>query len=88
MPYPPWHYLLAAQAEYRWRFYGKWTAVGFFGLATMFESINPDDDGQILPGIGTGIRYMAFPETNMNIGLDVAVGREDWGLNFRFGEAF
>ena len=81
-------YLLAAQAEYRWNFYGKWGAVGFFGLATVFESINPDDDGKILPGVGAGIRYNVFPENHMNVGLDVAVGHEDWGLYFRFGEAF
>jgi outer membrane protein assembly factor BamA len=81
-------YMLAAQGEYRWSFYGKWTAVGFLGVATVFESINPDDDGKLLPGIGTGIRYMVFPENNMNVGLDVAVGQDDWGLYFRIGEAF
>jgi hypothetical protein len=31
---------------------------------------------------------MVFPDNNMNVGLDVAAGREDWGLYFRIGEAY
>jgi hypothetical protein len=27
-------------------------------------------------------------EINANVGVDVAVGREDWGLYFRIAEAF
>ena len=82
------NYLLAAQAEYRWNFYGKWGAVGFFGLATVYESINEADDGKILPGGGIGLRFNVFPENHMNMGMDVALGREDWGLYFRIGEVF
>ena len=43
---------------------------------------------RILPGAGAGFRYMADSETNMNVGLDFAVGDGDWGLYFRVGEAF
>lgn len=79
---------IAAQGEYRWNFHRRWGAVGFAGLATVFNAINESDNGKLLPGIGTGIRFRAFPETNMSVGLDVAVGINDWGIYFQIGEAF
>jgi len=82
------NYLLAMQGEYRWNFHARWGAVGFFGLATIFEAINAGDDGKILPGIGTGIRYTAFTDNHMNVGMDIAIGKDDWGIYFRIGEAF
>ena len=33
-------------------------------------------------------RYMAFPENKMNVGLDFAAGKDDWGIYFRIGESF
>jgi hypothetical protein len=82
------NYLLAIQGEYRWNFAKRWGLVGFLGLATVFESINEEHNGKILPGVGTGIRFTAMPDNNMNVGMDVAVGDSDWGIYFRFGEAF
>lgn len=82
------NYLVAAQGEYRFNRWGRWGLVGFFGLATVFDGINEGDNGKILPGIGTGIRFTAFPENHMNIGMDIAVGNGDWGLYFRASEAF
>ena len=79
---------VAAQGEYRWNFAKRWGMVGFLGVATIFDSINKDDDGKILPGIGTGIRFTAFEDNHMNVGLDVAAGVDDWGMYFRIGEAF
>jgi hypothetical protein len=81
-------YLVAAQGEYRWNFHKKMSAVGFFGIATIFGSINESDEGKILPGIGTGFRYNVFPKYHMNVGIDVAAGKDDWGFYFRIGEAF
>ncbi len=82
------NYLLAAQAEYRWNFLDRWGAVGFVGLATVFDAINDADNGRLLPGVGVGIRFTAFTDNHMNIGLDIAVGDSDWGIYFRIGEAF
>jgi outer membrane protein assembly factor BamA len=81
-------YLLAVQGEYRWNFHEKMSAVGFFGLATVYGSINEGHNGTILPGIGTGFRYNIFPKYHMNAGLDIAAGKDDWGIYFRVGEAF
>jgi hypothetical protein len=81
-------YLLAIQSEYRYNFWKRWGAVGFFGLATVFDSFNESQNGKILPGIGTGFRFTAFTESHMNVGLDIAGGTGDWGIYFRIGEAF
>ena len=82
------NYMLSAQGEYRWNFHRRIGAVGYAGLATVFGSNNEDDNGKILPGIGTGIRYTFMKETHSNIGMDIAVGDGDWGVYFRFSEAF
>ena len=80
--------MIAVQGEYRWNFHPKFGAVGFFGLATVLSSINEEDNGRILPGLGVGARYSVFPKNSMNVGFDFAVGVEDWGIYFRIGEAF
>jgi hypothetical protein len=82
------NYKVAIQGEYRWNFHKRWGAVGFLGFATVFESINKEHDGEILPGIGAGIRFTAFTENHMNVGLDIAAGQNDWGIYFRIGEVF
>ncbi len=82
------NYLLALQGEYRLNFHKRWGAVGFAGVGTVFEAINESDNGRILPGAGAGIRFRAFPETNFSVGIDAAVGVEDWGIYFQIGEAF
>jgi hypothetical protein len=35
-----------------------------------------------------GIRFTAFEDNHLNVGLDFAVGDGDWGLYFRIGDAF
>jgi hypothetical protein len=83
------NHMTAIQGEYRWNLdESKFGFVGFFGLATVFEAINEDHNGQILPGAGVGFRFKVSEETNMNVGMDVAVGKDDWGLYFRLGESF
>ena len=76
------------QGEYRYNISEKFGLVGFGGLATIYGSDNEDFNGLLLPSIGTGIRFNVFPSNHMNIGLDVAAGRDDWGVYFRIGEAF
>lgn len=80
--------MIAVQGEYRLNLAGRLGLVGFAGIATVFGAINEDDDGTLLPGIGTGLRFTADTETNLNVGLDIAWGRGDWGIYFKFGEAF
>jgi hypothetical protein len=62
--------------------------VGFGGLALAVTAGTPLNLDEVLPGIGAGFRYTMIPEINANVGVDVAVGREDWGLYFRIAEAY
>jgi outer membrane protein assembly factor BamA len=80
--------LYALQAEYRWTFYKKWGAVFFGGVATVADKASELSFDGLLPAVGTGIRYMAIPSENINIGIDIATGKEDWGIYFNITEAF
>ncbi len=73
----------AAQTELRWNFYKRWGAVGFFGLA-----MTVDPTSSLLPGGGVGLRFQVIPKYNINLGLDGALGKDDWGVYFRITEAF
>ncbi len=74
------------QVEDRWNFYKKWGAVAFAGLAVTNSSSN--GFSSLLPAAGVGLRYRIIPARKVNVGIDVAVGKGDWGLYFRIGEAF
>lgn len=78
----------ALQGEYRYNFGEKMGLVGFAGLATIYGSDNEDFDWKAYPGVGMGYRYAAFKKVKFNIGLDAAVGKDDWSVTFRIGEAF
>jgi len=78
----------ALQGEYRWNIYKKWGMVAFGGIATAVNSPKEISFKGLLPAVGVGIRYMAVPSEKINIGIDVAFGKEDWGLYFRIAEAF
>ncbi|SDQ97771.1 BamA/TamA family outer membrane protein [Flagellimonas zhangzhouensis] len=80
--------IFALQGEYRLNFNNNMGLVGFLGAATIFGSINEEFNGKLYPGIGAGYRYTVFKEDNFNIGLDGAVGKDDWGIYFRIGESF
>ncbi|MCZ6538857.1 MAG: BamA/TamA family outer membrane protein [Chloroflexi bacterium] len=75
----------AFQGEYRWNFYGRLGLVAFggFGWVATDGEFSP-----VLPSIGTGFRFRAAQQYNVNIGVDVAKGRNDWSLRFALGEAF
>jgi len=76
------------QAEYRWRFYKKFGMVGFAGIASAVDHFKDMFSSEILPGAGIGIRYLMIEKERINIGIDVAKGKGDWGLYFRIGESF
>ena len=77
------------QSEYRWMFNdSNFGVVGFFGIASAVESIDEIFSTKLLPGGGAGLRYRLIPSLKVNIGFDVGVGRDDYSLVFRIGEAF
>ncbi|MBJ2127296.1 BamA/TamA family outer membrane protein [Flavobacterium sp. IB48] len=80
--------LIDLQGEYRYNFNKKMGLVGFAGVATIYGSDTNDFNWKLYPGGGVGYRYKAFKNEKFNVGLDGAVGKGDWGLYFRIGEAF
>ena len=76
------------QAEYRWNFYKRWGLVAFAGIASAVEKISDVPDSDLLPGVGAGIRFKMLPSEKINIGIDGAVGKGDYSITFRIGEAF
>lgn len=78
----------AVQAEYRWRFYKKFGMVGFAGVASAVKNFGDIFSSEILPGAGFGLRYMMIEKERINVGIDLAKGKDDWGLYFRIGESF
>lgn len=76
------------QTEVRWNFYKKWGMVGFGGVAVATDDLSGTNYSGLLPAIGLGLRFKAIKSRNINIGIDVAKGVNDWGLYFRIGEAF
>jgi outer membrane protein assembly factor BamA len=79
--------VMALQTEYRYNFYKKWGMVAFAGIASAFKYNGISGSG-LLPAGGAGVRYQILPKQKMNIGVDVAAGKDDWGIYFRIGEAF
>ncbi len=78
------------QGEYRYNFENKLrlSAVGFAGVGTLYGSETEDFNWKLYPSIGAGIRYTALVSNHINVGIDAAVGKDDWGIYFRFKEAF
>lgn len=76
------------QAEYRWNFYKRWGMVAFAGVASAVAKISDIPKNDILPGVGVGLRFRMLPSEKINIGVDYGVGRDDYSITFRIGEAF
>lgn len=76
------------QSEYRHWFSDKWAYVAFGGIATAIDGFDELAFDKLLPAVGAGIRFLAIPSKKITVGIDVAVGKDDWGLYFRISEAF
>lgn len=76
------------QAEWRWNFYKRFGMVCFGSLALVGDDADHISKNGLLPAIGIGARYIAAVEENVNVGLDIAKGKEDWGIYFIITEAF
>ena len=81
--------MLAGQAEYRFPVWKRVSAVVFGGTGRVYGDPETLGSGTTLSSGGAGVRFLFLKERGTNIGLDWAIGTDDnWGLYFRFGEAF
>lgn len=77
------------QSEYRYKFKNNnFGFVAFAGVAAAVPDFNGLLNTTYLPGIGVGVRYRILKKEKINIGIDVGVGKDDWSLTFRVGDAF
>lgn len=85
--------LLAAQAEYRYRFHPRFGVVGFMGAGTVYSNGNMELTG-LKPSYGGGFRYFFDVERGLSIRLDYGVGEKrtmeerQSGFYVSLGEAF
>ena len=79
----------SAQAEVRHQFARRWGGVAFFGLGGIATSLGDiPSDSNVLPAGGVGVRYRPFKDNDVNLRVDVAIGKNDTGLYLSVGEAF
>lgn len=76
------------QTEYRHRFTGRFGFVLFAGVAAAVPDFNSLFSATYLPGGGAGIRFLILKEEKINIGIDFGIGKDDWSVTFRVGDAF
>ncbi len=79
----------AVQGELRRQFKPRWGGVAFIGLGGIAPSAGDlIDEGNLLPAGGVGVRYRPFKGNDVQLRVDVAVGKNDHGIYVGIGEAF
>jgi hypothetical protein len=81
-------HLLQTESELQWRFWNRLSAVGFGGVARVWNS---GDAGGHAKGVGAGgggFRYEIARKFGLHCGIDVARGPEQWAFYFVFGSAW
>lgn len=76
------------EAELRWDFYKRWSAVGFGGTGKAFDYWNEFKDAELVYTFGTGFRYLIARKFGLRMGMDVARGPEQWAYYIIFGSSW
>jgi hypothetical protein len=78
---------LTAQAEVRWNFSRRWTAVAFGGAARIADTLRDIGSADTLPAAGGGVHFMLKEKEKLAIGIDVAKGEgESVTIYFQIGD--
>jgi hypothetical protein len=79
----------ALQGEARHQFTDRWGGVAFFGIGGIAPSAGDlVDEGNLLPAGGIGVRYRPFKTNDVQLRVDLAIGKNDHGVYVGIGEAF
>ncbi|WP_165912142.1 BamA/TamA family outer membrane protein [Novosphingobium sp. PhB165] len=78
----------AMQVEWRRQLFGRFGAVAFGGIGGTAPRLDRLDDTKFLPAGGVGLRYQPSRKTNINLRLDLAVGRDSRAVYLGIAEAF
>jgi len=79
--------MYAVQTEYRWQPLDRWIFTGFVGVGEVAEDYGSFFDN-FLPAAGAGARFVLSPRHQLNLALDVGVGKHGAEFYFAIGEAF
>ena len=81
-------YMFATQLEYRLVLRWRMGVVGFGGIGGVAHKPGDFDGDQLLPGAGTGIRFMLSNKFHVNLRTDFAWGKDNFTWSMGVGEAF
>jgi hypothetical protein len=78
----------SAEAELRWQFHRRFSAVGFGGVGVTTEVEGTGTGGETVGSGGAGVRYLLARAFGLHYGIDVARGPEEWAIYFQVGSAW
>jgi hypothetical protein len=81
-------YMVATQLEYRLVLPWSFGLVGFGGIGGVAPGADQFRTNHLLPGAGTGIRYMLSKKYHVNLRTDFAWGKDNFTWSMGIGEAF
>ena len=79
---------LVTEAEARWDFYRRWSAVFFGGVGNAFDDWGKMSEAQWAYSGGTGFRYLIASKFKLRCGVDIARGPEQWAYYIVFGSSW
>lgn len=82
------HAMYAIQLEYRRHLFGRFGGVVFAGVGEVAPSFGDLNSDNLLPAGGVGLRFEASKKYRVNVGVDIAYGRDGEAVYFRVSEAF
>jgi surface antigen Omp85-like protein len=80
--------MLAGQVEYRLSLPMRLGLVGFAGVGEVGPSFGKFDYDNLLPSIGTGLRFLLEKKYHVNLRVDIAEGKDGHTWSMGVGEAF
>lgn len=78
----------ALQAEVRQHLFGRVGGVAFGGIGGIAPRLGRLGESRILPAGGVGLRFQPSRKTNINLRLDLAVGKDSKAVYLGIAEAF
>jgi hypothetical protein len=76
---------LLSEAELRWDFVRRWSAVFFSGVGTAFDEWNDPGSADWVVSYGAGFRYLLARKFKLRMGIDLAHGPDTWAYYIVFG---
>lgn len=80
--------MIAFQTEYRKHWFGRFGYIVSGGFGQVASEIGKVSFGDLKPSLGLGLRFALIPEHNVNLRIDLGIGKDDSSFDINLGEAF